>query len=222
VIVRPGWEDPVVAIRDDYLSAADAALTLLREPEVAVAWDRPSALDLMTVGALAAHLSRQIVLVPDLLTAPPADEPPIPLLQHYAQVKWRGADLDNETNTAIRAGGDAVAQAGLDSIIEESAAALERSRSLPTDLPGDRAVVVPWTGWPLRMEDLLVTRLLEIVVHCDDLAYSVDIPTPEFTETVIDRVVELLARLAVQRHGATSVVRALSRSERAPKTIAAI
>jgi hypothetical protein len=43
-----------VAIRDDYLSAAAAALTLLREPEVAAAWDRPSALDLMTVGALAA------------------------------------------------------------------------------------------------------------------------------------------------------------------------
>jgi hypothetical protein len=35
-------------------------------------------------------------------------------------------------------------------------------------------------------------------------------------------VVDLLSRLSVQRHGAVAVLRALSRAERAPSTIAAI
>lgn len=211
-----------MAIGDDYLSAADAALTLLRAAEVSAAWDQPSALELMTVGALAAHLSRQIVLVPDILAAPPADEAPISLLEHYTQVKWRGAELDTETNTAIRTTGEAVAQAGPDGVFAESALALDRSRSIVAGLPADRVILVPWTGWPLLVEDFLTTRLLEIVVHCDDLAFSVDIPTPEFLPAVSDRVIGLLSRLAVQRHGVTSVVRALSRSERAPVSIAAI
>jgi hypothetical protein len=58
-------------------------------------------------------------------------------------------------------------------------------------------------------------------VHSDDLAASVGVATPELPSEVIDPVVEMLARLAVQRHGATAVVRALSRAERAPATISA-
>jgi len=86
----------------------------------------------------------------------------------------------------------------------------------------DVVVLVPWAGWSLRLNDFLTTRLLEIVVHCDDLDFSVDIPTPRFPPPVIDRVIGLLAQLAVQRHGATAVLRGLSRAERAPAGIAAI
>jgi hypothetical protein len=38
---------------------------------------------------------------------------------------------------------------------------------------------------------------------------------------VLDPVFALLTRLAVRRHGPTALLRALSRSERAPATIAA-
>jgi hypothetical protein len=55
-----------------------------------------------------------------------------------------------------------------------------------------------------------------------DLAASVGLPTPEFAGPAVETVIDVLSRLAVQRHGATAVVRALSRAERAPATIAAI
>ncbi|MDZ5443067.1 hypothetical protein U2F26_10035 [Micromonospora sp. 4G57] len=43
--------------------------------------------------------------------------------------------------------------------------------------------------------------------------------TPDFpAETVVD----LLSRIALRRHGATDVLRALSRAERAPTSIAAL
>jgi len=66
-----------------------------------------------------------------------------------------------------------------------------------------------------------VTRMMEITVHSDDLAVSVDIATPDLTEQVLSPVLQLLASLAVRRHGQPAVVRALSRAERAPDTITA-
>jgi hypothetical protein len=211
-----------VDARDDYVLAADAALTLLREPAVAAAWDTPSSLALMSVGALASHLANQITMVPDLLQAQQSDQPPITVLEHYTQVKWRGADLDNEVNAGIRAGSEAGAQSGPEAVADKAAAALERARTLLPLESVDRLIHLSWAGWSLRLSDFLTTRMLEIVVHSDDLAFSVDIPTPHFPESVTDRVIGLLGQLAVQRHGVTAVLRGLSRAERAPASIAAI
>jgi hypothetical protein len=210
-----------MAVRHEFLNTAEKALDLLRSPAVADAWSRPSALEKMSVGTLAAHLSRQVVLVGAVLAGPAPAEPPITLPQHYNQVKWRGADLDEETNASIRTTSEEVASAGFDGIVAETVEALDSLRSsLPES--GNRAVFLPWTGWALTIDDLLTTRMLEMVVHSDDLAVSVGVPAPDFEPAVVERVVDLLSRLAIQRHGATAVIRALSRAERAPATIAAI
>jgi len=82
-------------------------------------------------------------------------------------------------------------------------------------------VHLPWGPWSLTL-DFLNTRMLEIAVHCDDLADSVGVETPPQPPEAIAAVVTLLAHLAVRRHGPSAVVRALSRVERAPGTIAAI
>jgi len=63
---------------------------------------------------------------------------------------------------------------------------------------------------------------MEIAVHSDDLAVSAGIDTPDLPAAVIEPVVDLLTRIAVRRHGQPAVLRALSRAERAPDTIAAI
>lgn len=65
------------------------------------------------------------------------------------------------------------------------------------------------------------SRMLELTVHSDDLVVSVGVGTPRFPENVVETVVDLLSRLAVRRHGATNVIRALSRAERAPASITA-
>jgi hypothetical protein len=72
------------------------------------------------------------------------------------------------------------------------------------------------------VNDLLTTRMMEIAVHSDDLAVSVGVPTPELPVRVLHPVYDLLFLLALRRHGHTAVLRALSRAERAPASIAAI
>jgi len=65
-------------------------------------------------------------------------------------------------------------------------------------------VLIPWQGWSLRRNDFLLTRLLEIVVHTDDLALSIDVPPPTFPTDAFTPVLDLLTRLAVGRHGVRS------------------
>jgi hypothetical protein len=50
---------------------------------------------------------------------------------------------------------------------------------------------------------------------------GVGLPTPEFSDDALGAVLALLTGVAVRRHGQTAVVRALSRRERAPASIAA-
>ncbi len=78
---------------DAYLGAAGQAVALLRKPEVAAAWEQPSALAEATAGGVTDHHAYQIFSVRSALEGPASDEAPIPLLEHYAHAVWIGAPL---------------------------------------------------------------------------------------------------------------------------------
>ena len=80
---------------------------------------------------------------------------------------------------------------------------------------------VPWQDCSLPTDDFLVVRLMETVVHADDLAVSVGAPAPAFDPAVLEPVLALLAALAVRRRGQDAVLRALSRHERASGPVSA-
>ncbi|TDD24607.1 maleylpyruvate isomerase N-terminal domain-containing protein [Nonomuraea diastatica] len=208
-------------IRQSYLVAATSAVSLLRHPAVGASWDKPSALTEFSVSGLAGHLAHQLVRVGDVLPGDGEVQEPIDLIDHYSRSPWVQAGLDHESNVSVRRGGEAVAANGPAALAERSQALLDRlSAALPAE-PADRVVMLPWAGWCLRLDDFLLTRLMELVVHSDDLAASVGVDTPELPAAVNEPVVELLARLAVHRHGAIAVIRTLSRAERAPAAISA-
>ena len=80
---------------------------------------------------------------------------------------------------------------------------------------------IPWQGWSLSLHDWLVTRLMEIVVHSDDLAASVELGRRSSRTPCSPPVLALLTTVAVGRHGQAAVVRALSRPQRAPSSVSA-
>jgi hypothetical protein len=207
---------------DAYLAAAGQAAELLRKPEVAAAWDEPSALAEMTVGGLSGHLAYQIFSVGATLAEPASDEPPIPLLDHYARAAWIGAPLDSEVNTGIRARGEGIAAEGVRALSDEAASALAEQRVQLAERGAEEAGYLPQTGWALRLGDFLTTRTMELAVHMDDLAVSVGRDPAELPDSAFDPVLVLLARLAARRHGQAALLRALARAERAPAAINAI
>jgi hypothetical protein len=212
----------VTDTRTQYLHAARTALALLEHDAVAAAWDAPSALDGFTTGGLAAHLAQQITSVAAALDTDLAGKATVALLDHYDRAAWLAADIDNEVNTAIRAGSEHRADAGPDTVLADARAALAR---LDTVLPGmDAAAPLTNAHWAyaMRLDDLLRTRIMEFVVHADDLAVSAGIDTPVFDEDAFDTAVWILTRLAARRHGQAALVRALARTERAPDAISGL
>ncbi|GAA2787075.1 maleylpyruvate isomerase N-terminal domain-containing protein [Saccharopolyspora taberi] len=210
----------MTAIRDAYLEAAQSAVALLRDPAVAAAWDRPSALAEFSVHGLAGHLGSQVLYVSGLLETEAPDAAPLSVLEFYARAEAFHGGVDAEINVRIRQGGEAAAADGANALADEVQQAVVRQRAALSAEPDDR--VISFTQRPLLLNDFLLTRMMEVVVHSDDLALSAGIGTPVFPPQVFEPVAGLLSRLAVVRHGQTAVLRALSRSERAPATIAGI
>jgi mycothiol maleylpyruvate isomerase-like protein len=193
--------------------AAAVALELISRDEVRDRWPRPSVLPKMSVGALACHLGRQVVRAAELLPVA-TDVPPLESVdEHYHRAAWvTSSSPDDPPND--RSADEASAALGLAVLAERSAGALETVRRLLTDGTARDVVLIPWQGWSLRRDDFLLTRMLEIVVHSDDLARSAGVRTPEFPAEVFAPVRDLLVRLAVRRHGQSAVISALTRRER--------
>ena len=209
----------------DHATVIDAGvlvLELVSRPEVTAAWTRESACAGMSVGGLTRHLASQPVNVVALLGADPshgADAETIDLLEHYARAPWLREDLDGQVNRSIRESSDREADDGPEVAVALISGALSKLGGALADAPA--MTYIPWQGWSLATDDFLVTRLMEMVVHSDDLAASVDVPTPDFGFDVLDPVLRLLSAIALRRHGRDALVRTLSRPQRAPATVSA-
>lgn len=198
--------------RQLFLEALDRARPLLVAQESSESWDRPSALRDMTVGALAAHLVRALTTVSTYLRARPPNGSPIPAAAYYTTVLPTG-DLEDPVHVGIRERAWQESTKGHQGVVsawDESAAEV---RSRLKDEPDDRILAVAG-GLVIRLDDYLVTRLIELVVHTDDLAVSVGLDTPNFDSSAMSLVLEHLVEVARLHHGDLAVVRAFTRKER--------
>ncbi|WP_406065441.1 maleylpyruvate isomerase N-terminal domain-containing protein [Micromonospora sp. NBC_00860] len=205
---------PVDALDASFPVAASIALDLIRRPEVTERWSNPSALPHLSVGGLACHLGRQAVRAAELLPMPTD----LPVLEsadnHYERAAWV-SEGSPDRDTVASGPDEADAARGPADLHARSARAVEEVADLLSRGAAREVVPIPWQGWSLRRGDFLLTRQLEIVVHSDDLAVSVGVPTPEFPADVFEPVRDLLVRLAVRRRGQSALISAFSRSERA-------
>ena len=119
------------------------------------------------VGGLAGHLAYQIFTVSSALEEPESPQAPVPLLEHYARAAWIDAPLDGEVNTGIRTKGEGIASEGVLSLAKRARTELAEQQSNLAGRSGDQAVFMPQTGWALRLDDFLVTRMWELAVHMD-------------------------------------------------------
>ncbi len=206
--------------REVFLEAAELVVPLFGHEQVAARWSEPSALTGLSVGALATHLAGQVVSVHAAGTVPSASsrDKPVTLMEHYTRAEWVAAGPDDEANVSIRDRAEHSAEEGHAAVVER----LERSMSAllrwPPEAPA--SVRMPWWDWSLSMDDFILTRMMEVMVHSDDLAVSIGVPTPEFPRSVARPVLTLLTSLAERRHGQPALIRALTRSERAPTSLA--
>jgi hypothetical protein len=201
--------------------AAVAQLTeLVGSEPVADAWGQESVLPAMTVGGLTRHLVSQPECAVQFLTRPiPPGTAVLTLVGHYDRVDWLHAPVDAIENTSIRDDFNEMASAGHAESVEVLARSLD---ALDTAIAAaGPTTYVPWQDCALPTDDFLVVRLMEIVVHADDLASSVGLSAPVFSPDVLEPALALLAALAARRRGQSAVLRALSREERSAGLVSA-
>lgn len=200
-------------IRAAFVDTSIRARDLLAAPETIARWDGPSALDHMTVGALAGHLARAILLPDSYLTQaePPADD--LLTAAQYFVATGLTPDVGDALNTEIRDRGAAEAAAGPSALLDRVDRAIAGYQtSLAAQRPDRR--VASLGGRAILLDEYLVTRLVELAVHVDDLAVSCGRPTPELSPTAYACAIGCMLQIARDRHGDSAVVRAFARRER--------
>lgn len=206
--------------RSAVLAAVDQVTDLVGSAEVADAWQQESVLPGLTVGGLARHLVSQAECAVEFLITPgPPGAPLLTLVGHYDRVDWWHAPVDAVENTSIRDEFNQMGSAGHADSVEVLARSRQQLGS--AIVAAGPATYVPWQDCAVPTDDFLVVRLMEIVVHADDLACSVGVATPAFGAEVLEPVLALLAALAARRRGQDAVLRALSRHERSAGSVSA-
>jgi hypothetical protein len=132
---------------------------------------------------------------------------------YYAAVLEPAPDVNSEFQRSIR---QRAAEAAPDRPEELPAIWAETASRIRARLaaePPGRLVQV-YGDLVLTLDEYLVTRLIELVVHADDLAVSLGVGPPPLPVGATGRAVTTLVEVARRRHGDTAVLRALTRRER--------
>lgn len=196
-----------------FLGAAEVAVDLLADPAVGRRWDEESVLEGYRIGALAAHLGRAVVTVRDYLDA----EPPrggqkfVDAAGYFSEVLADHDPIESEFHARVRGRSEEAAAGGQDELVVTLREALAELRN--RDLDADRSLAVRGSV-AIRLSEYLKTRLVELVVHTEDLAESIGTPSPEYRKRVWNTVADVVARTAIQRNGARALALSLARAER--------
>lgn len=200
-------------IRQMVIESAAAAADLVGSPPVAEQWSEPSALEGMTVGALAAHLVRATGAVLAYLDRTPVEAQVDGEL--LTKVTYFHAAIDAPIHEQIKEVSADEAGAGVATVAARAReVAEELADRLPTE-PADRLVGALGKRM-LTLDDFCRTRMIEIGMHIDDLAVSVGVPTPELGADVTGEVIDIVVGIARHLHGDWAVIHALARAERSP------
>jgi uncharacterized protein (TIGR03083 family) len=204
-----------------FAAAGQWFVDLASRDEVATRWSAPSVLPGYTVGGVVGHTAAAVAWIGPLLDTRPDDDPPVWSAGEYmALFSIRSADdFDSPLQQYARAQGEQSAERGPKETVTRLQARLDgvvgRIAADQLDRPVDLRPLLPAA---IRLGEFLRTRVLELVVHGDDVATSaaLDADPPGDASAL---ALHLLVDTAASAHGQLEVLRALARQERCRATI---
>jgi hypothetical protein len=194
-------------------------LDLVKRPEVAKRWNEPSALERLSVGAVAAHGLGNLEQVLDNCERPePATARFLGIVEYTRSARLdRREDLDKyEGHALIIDAAEEAASEGPGPVIERAEQWLEHLRwVLPAQDPDKHVYLprLPPMAGALAM--MVANRANELIVHMDDLAVSVDVPTPPIRPQAAAMALTVLVSVSRKVNTDLELIRVMARAERA-------
>lgn len=211
-------------IVQSFLAVAARAEVLIASDRVAERWEQPSVLERYQVGGLAGHLARAVLTVAHYLDqpAPAGAHEPIDAAGYFVRVLASHDPVDSEFHQRVRQRGDHEAAEGQASLGARLGKARKELAQRLTPVEPERTLVVLEDA-VLTVDQYLQTRLVELVVHLDDLAVSVGLDGPDdIPDEAYELAAAVLARVAARRAGPLATVRSFARRERHPDAVRAL
>ncbi len=209
---------------DAYLAAVDWLNEILGRAEVAAVWDKPSVVAQYSVGGVAAHAVTGVLWLEQLLKdAEPVALRAVTIGEFFgpnrveAEGDGDGGDGPEDTlSVSLRASAEEFALTGADAVGAACAASREALVDLLAHAPATRAVpVLRLRGSQVPLRDYLRTRVLEVVVHGDDVVCSVPgLAAPDPPEAAVQVSLGVCLELAEARLGGLATLRGFTRAER--------
>lgn len=196
----------LAAFKDSY----DLVGSLVEQPALEQRWEDESVLSGFSVKGLAGHLVRVGWAVLDYSRSAVGDVSAIPAEEYYRTVL---AKMGPAEHREVIVRGEEVAGASAAPLRESYREATKRLEAFLADADPNRLIQV-FGGLVMRLEDYLQTRIVEALVHLDDLALSLHLDPPEPPRPAYDIAIDHLIRVARLTHGDRAVLTALSRRER--------
>lgn len=197
--------------RSLFLQTCNDVLTALGDPRISAAWDQQSVLEEQTVGSVAAHVGRGCwVALQYLDTGVPSG--PVDFdsaADYYAKLLDAATP---EMHAGIRERGAEGAKSGPSGVRQQLVDEMTALESRLTDEPEDHLISVYGEN-VMTLDDYLETRIVEQVVHLDDLSRSVRGEPFAITPAAEELVIACGADIGRRRFGGTAVVRALFRDD---------
>jgi hypothetical protein len=202
-----------------FFEAAELVAGLLANDAVAQSWSKPSVLAGMSVGGVAAHLylgarRLEVVLDQELPEAAKVAD----LVAFYGANR---VDDPRELSTGLSRyirdeGEERSARYGPAGVHRRFVDLVTRLRSrLPAEPPDRMVSVVQVPDGVTPLGGYLASRVVELVVHSDDLATSAQLPPLSLPRSAASMVIDTMVELVRGRSGDLEVIRALARRERA-------
>ena len=199
---------------DVWIDASQATLAFVRDRRVRERWSEASSLPLMTVAELTGHLIHSgILMVGEAFDiAHVTGSKPVTAAR---MLSWVPFDPDDPVHAGVRGVAGAHAAEGLDDLVERATRSLDAITPVVSAVDPDRELAFPWTPTlSMTARELFRSRIVELVVHLDDLAHSVGEEDIPLDAEAISIACHVATDIVVLRHGPTAVVRALCRPDR--------
>jgi hypothetical protein len=194
-----------------FIDGSRVVASAIADPLVGDAWGSPSVLEGQLVSGLAGHLARGGVwVVADYLDAG-TPEPPVDFASAGEYFASFAENASPEDHRAVRDRGAAVASVGHEALVQTVTERLDALESQLRRLDDPARLIAVIGARVMRLHDYLTTRIVEQIVHLDDLARSIGRETWRVPSDSQALVISVGMEMATLRHGPAAVVRALYR-----------